>query len=89
MIKYRTRFDKIEAVEIEKETEKQVVIRSISNGKTHRENKRSDWSNWHGSWEQAHAFLIDIAEQQVMHARHALSLAERRLESIKSMQRPS
>jgi hypothetical protein len=50
MIKYRTRFNKIEAIEIERETEKQIVLKDTKyNGKQYRENKQSDWSNWHDS----------------------------------------
>jgi len=90
MIKYRTRFDKIEAIEIERETAHKVVLKDKQyNGKPQKENKVSDWCSWHDSWEQAHAFLAYGAEQKVMNARHALSLAEKQLERIKQIKQPS
>ncbi len=55
MIKYRTRFDKIEALEVERETDKQVVLPARDGFRSSRENKVSDWSNWHDTWEAAQA----------------------------------
>ena len=85
MIKYRTRFDKIEALEVERETDKQVVLPSSGGTRSYRENKVSDWSNWHDTWEDAHAFLIARAEREVQSLRMRLEQAKGKLGQIKGM----
>ncbi len=83
MIKYRTRFDEIKAIEVLRETDKQVVLLV---GKTERrENKVSGWSNWHDTWEDAHAFLIAQAEREVNSLRLQLELAKGTLGQIKGI----
>lgn len=83
MIKYRTRFNEINAIEVFRETDKQVVILV---GKTERrENKFSDWSSWHDTWEAAHAFLIAKAEEKVDSLRLQLEQAKVTLGQIKGM----
>ena len=83
MIKYRTRFNEIKAIEVLRETDKQVVILV---GKTERrENKVSDWSSWHDTWEDAHAFLIAEAENKVDSLRLQLEQAKGTLGQIKGM----
>ena len=89
MIKYRTRFDKIEALEVERETDKQVVLPAKGGCRSSRENKESDWSNWHDTWDEAHAFLIRNAEQKVDACRLALERAKGELGQIKGMKRPN
>lgn len=54
MIKYQTKWHgssmaQIEAIEVLRETEKQVVL-LLGNGKESRENKKSDWQNWFDTW---------------------------------------
>lgn len=85
MIKYRTRFDKIEALEVERETDKQVVLPAKGGCRGMRENKVSDWSNWHDTWEAAHAFLITNAERDVESLRMRLEQAKGKLGQIKGM----
>ena len=85
MIKYRTRFDKIVAFEVERETDKQVVLPAKDGFRSSRENKVSDWSNWHDSWEAAHAFLISAAERDVCSLRERLEQAKGKLGQIKGM----
>jgi hypothetical protein len=85
MIKYRTRFNKIEALEVERETAQQVVLSSKNGQRGSRENKVSDWSNWHDSWDAAHAFLIANSEKNVASARVKLERAKGELGQIKGM----
>jgi len=61
MIKYRTtKYDnEIKKIEIERETEKQVVLRPDTwNPKGRRENKISEYDNWHDTFEEAREFLL-------------------------------
>lgn len=85
MIKYRTRFDKIEALEVERETDKQVVLPARDGCRSCRENKVSDWSRWHDTWEAAHAFLIAEATREVESLRMRLEKAKGKLGQIKGM----
>jgi hypothetical protein len=87
MIKYRTMFGKIDAVEIVRETEKQVVLTGHA-GRTRRENKNSDWLNWHDTWEDAHKFLIAEAEKKVKKLRLDLERANGELGQINGMKEP-
>lgn len=87
MIKYRAMFGKIEAVEIERETEKQVVLAGYG-GRIRRENKVSDWYSWHDTWEGAHKVLIEAAEQKVKNLRLSLETENGRLGQIKGMKEP-
>lgn len=80
MIRYRTWFGKVEALEIEKETA-QTVTR---NGK--REEKRSVWWNWHETFEDAKQFLIDDAQREVDMLRTRLEMAEGKLENAEGME---
>ena len=89
MIKYRTRFDKIEALEVERETDKQVVIPAQNGCRSFRENKVSDWSNWHDTWDEAHTFLVRNAERKVESCRMALERAKGEAGQIKGMKRPN
>ena len=85
MLKYMTRYNKIEAVEVVRETPQQVVILNRS-GRETRENKRSDsWSNWHDTWEAAHAFLVAEAEDDMEGLRKRLERASEKLIQIKTM----
>ncbi len=89
MIKYRTRFDKIEALEVERETDKQVVLPAKGGCRSSRENKESEWSNWHDTWDEAHAFLVRNAERKVESCRMALERAKGEAGQIKGMKRPN
>jgi hypothetical protein len=88
MIKYRTKFGKIEAVEIERETDKQIVHFANKYGHSRRENKVSDWLNWHDTWDDAHKFLIEKAERSVECCRLALMSANEKLVQINGMEEP-
>ena len=80
MIKYRTVLSKIEAIEIKRETDKQVVLLNGS-----RENKASSWGNWHDTWGAAHAFLVADAERDVEMKKVRLEQAKGKLGHIKGM----
>ena len=85
MIKYRTRFDEIEALEVERETAHQVFLPANNGIRAGRENKVSDWRNWHDSWEVAHAFLVANAERDVESLRMRLEQAKGKLGQIRGM----
>lgn len=85
MIKYRTRFDIIEAIEVVRETKKKIVLPANSCGKEISENKVSNWTNWHETWEEAHAFLVSKAEREVESLRLQLEQAKGILGQIKGM----
>lgn len=88
MIKYRTTWSYgIEAVEVSRETAKTVVLRN-AHGLEIRENKRSDWQNWHDTWEGAHQFLLYKAEDELNSAKMELQKARDRYGNIKRMKKP-
>jgi hypothetical protein len=80
MIRYRTRLDEIESFEILRETDKMVFT------KRGRENKRSDFHNWHDSWDDAKKFLVAQAEIRVIKARATLDRENEALQKIIRMQ---
>jgi hypothetical protein len=63
MIKYRTRCNTIKKVEIIRETKNSVFVKDQEGQR--REAKRSSWDNWHDSFEDAKAFLVENAEREV------------------------
>jgi hypothetical protein len=85
MIKYRTAWNEIEALEVLRETNSQVVRAVGSHAIERREAKRSEHYNWHDTWEDAHAFLIERAEAEVQTLRNQLEQAKGRLGNIKGM----
>ncbi len=85
MIKYRTESNKIEAMEVERETDKQVVLPAKNGYPSRRENKVSDWRNWHDTWEAAHAFLVANAQRDIDSLRKQLERANGKLGQIKGM----
>lgn len=66
MIKYRTNYskDKIEKVEIVRETPKMVVVVSHVGGER-REAKQSDWACYFDTWAEARDYLLDAARKRV------------------------
>ena len=89
MLKYKTKFEKIEAVEILRETEHQVVLPPThTNGKERREQKRCYWYAWHDSWDDAHAYLVAKAQADVDSLRLQLARANGKLGNIKGMKKP-
>jgi hypothetical protein len=85
MIKYRTRLNAIEMLHVDKETDKTVTVRHSSKGRAYRENKRSDWSNWHDSWEEAKVFLVDEALKKVASAEKAVQYEKEKLAAAEAL----
>jgi len=88
MIKYRTYFDKIETVEVLRETISSVYVQTGSKKGERREAKRSSFYNYFDTWQEAHAFLVLRAEIAVDGARSRLENEERRLGQIRGMKEP-
>lgn len=99
MIKYRTGGygnNLIEAVEVVKETEKQVVIETkLTNhttGKTSiqetRENKINNYSAIHDTWDEAKAYLLEKADKKVQSCRRRLEEAKSHYGNIKGLKQP-
>lgn len=93
MIKYRTKFGKIETHDVLRETDKMVVLAPNSSANSlareAKEAKRSEWLNWHDTWDDAHAFLMREAEKDVESLRMQLERAKGHLGNIKGMRAPS
>lgn len=86
MIKYRThrtRRSEIEAIEVERESPSQITL---LNGR--RENRRSEWQNWHDTWEDAHEFLIAACQQKVDKAQQDLEKAAEELMRVTALRAP-
>jgi hypothetical protein len=93
MIMYRTTGHgcptaKIEELEVLRETGHQVVLYDAYGEKEMRQNKRSEWTCWHATWEDAHQFLIDEAQKVVDRFRRLLQQANGSLGNIKGMRKP-
>jgi hypothetical protein len=68
MIKFRvTTGSEIRALEVVKETAKQIVYKSSNFGKTHeyREAIKSEYQSWFDTFEEARQFLIEQAEDEM------------------------
>ena len=83
--KYKTarfRPARIEAVEVERETVQSVWINGRKNA------KRSSWDAFHDSWDEAHAYLLALAESKLKGARRDLELAQSEHGNVKGMKPP-
>jgi hypothetical protein len=92
MIKYRTRDDNIEAHEVLRETAKMMVLAPGTSANQWRQErkvaKRSEWENWHDTWDEAKTFLIEDAQNEVDASRSRLERSKSRLGNIKGMVPP-
>jgi len=79
MIKYRTRFGKLEAIEVGRETAKMVYV----NG--YREGKRSEWSNYYDSFDEAKETLTYELYKEVLGLRKRLEIAQEKLETAQNL----
>jgi hypothetical protein len=70
----------IQTVEIQKETEKMVVL---MNGQ--RELKKSSYEQYFDSWDEAKQFLVSKAESKLTYAISSLESAQKELERIKQL----
>ena len=84
MIKFKAMFNKIEQVEVERETEKMVVI-PFPNGGSRKELKVSDYYSYWDTWDEAKNHLIEKAEHEVNKRQGALFAAKNNLERINQL----
>lgn len=94
MIKYRASSSwgrGIEAFEVVKETEKQIVYVSDWCGKRteNRVAKASSYNMWFDTWEEAHAYLVEKANNNVERLRLQLERAKGEAGQIRGMKKPS
>jgi hypothetical protein len=84
----------IEAVEAEKETKKCVWIKGWTfdggpgTGALKRHEKVGAYENYFDSWAQAHAYLVERAEDALTDARRSLQEAQGHLGNVKGMKPP-
>ena len=57
----------------------------VFHGNRGREAKRSEWSNWHNSFDEAKAFLVENAEKEVEAARMNLERKRGKLGQLRGM----
>lgn len=80
MIKYVTKFNKIEKITVAGETE---FFVKLENGR--KEAKRSDWCNYFDSFDEAKVYLVEKADQRVKSLRLSLEKANGELGQIKGI----
>lgn len=83
MIKYRTYWDGISAINVAGETATQIIMQQ-----GRRERKRSEFCNWHDTWEDARVFLVSKAEHDVKNLSEKLAIANQKLEQVRNMKAP-
>lgn len=97
IMKFKTGYsaDKIEEVEVLRETEQSVFLRVNSSSlagrkgtNERRDAKRSTYVQYHDTWADAHAFLVGKAQRDVESLRSRLEQAKGRLGQIKGMKPP-
>ena len=81
MIKFKAMFNTITQVEVERETEKMVVI-SFPNGGSQKELKVSSYYSYWDTWDEAKNHLIEKAERIVNKKQVDLQKAEENLERV-------
>ena len=91
MIKYKTTGypstpdAKIKKMEVEKETTKCIWIKGHSGSKAVRSNKHSGYENYFDTWQEAHKYILELAEKKVESIRYQLNQANGLLGNIKGM----
>ena len=80
MIKYVTKFNRVEKVEVAGETDHFV---KLLNGR--KEAKKTDWSSYFDSFDDAKSFLLDKAQKRVDSLRRQLETANGELGQIKGI----
>jgi len=85
MVKYKTKSVRysvypIEPVEVERETEKFVIIGGRRNAKA------SDYESYFDTWDQAHRHMTDRAQSIFDGARNGLASAQRNLNAVLEME---
>ena len=88
MTKYKTEVTefsvsaKITPVEVEKETDQSVWVEG------YRHAKKSQYHQYHDTWEEAHGYLLSQVQSRVDSARMILERAKGALGNIKGMKKP-
>lgn len=83
MIKYRSRFNCIEEIEVKGETAKFVIFMSGQ-----KESKMSEYRCYFDTWEEVHAHLIEKAENDIRKRRAGLAVAQAYKEKLEAMRKP-
>ena len=76
---WKTRWDQIEEVEVERASDSFVWINGRRNA------IRSSYENYHGTFDAAMAWLVTKAETELAIAHRALDLARSKLETVKAL----
>lgn len=74
---------RIEEVEVDSETASMVII------KGRRSKKIAERESYHDTWEEAHAWLLQLAEGRLTSARRALENAQGFHGNVKGMKKPT
>jgi hypothetical protein len=92
LVKFRTGNalfgDRIEKVAVIRETKAFVYLPGRKGGTERRDGKRTEWTQYHDTWADAHAYLVETAEAKVVDARRRLEKAKGELGNIKGMKPP-
>lgn len=90
MIKWRTRWGKIERVEIERETPHFVFVVTHWSDKrlVNKKGKDTGWQAFHDTWEEAYAALLEKVGNELESARLNLARIQGRYGQIKGMKKP-
>jgi hypothetical protein len=80
VIKYYAYFDKIKAVEIERES-----AVSVWNLRGSRECKKTDWSGYFDTWEEAKQFLLEVSQKEIDKYKRILQRARDQYGNIKGL----
>jgi hypothetical protein len=91
LVKFKTDYSAktIEPVDVTRETSACVYLpSSFRSAGERREAKVSDYAQYHNSWGDAHAYLLQKAAEKVAEARRSLELANAKLGNIKGMKPP-
>jgi hypothetical protein len=94
LVKFKTGYDatRIERIEAIRETAECVILpingRTLKGKVERREAKRSEWAQYHDTWVDAHAYLVERAEAQVQGLRLQLQRASGTVGNLKGMKQP-
>jgi hypothetical protein len=87
--KYKTIFERIEVVEVERETADSVWVFRYGGETARRAAKQTCFECYYDSWEEAHAALMVEAERNLEAARQALARAQGKYGNVKGMKAPA
>ena len=79
---YEAAFREIKAVEVERESDAFVWV----GGNKHK--KTTEWRSFFKTWGEAHAWLLGLAEQELLTARRGLQHAQDKYGNVKGLRPP-